>query len=431
MLKLTAILSFVFVLLACSNPSTKDLTPPTLEIVGDTIKITPSSEDYLEVLKAVGCDGYSISIRSGLDENGWGKWITGRKLLFTDKNAFKNYDFSAGILGNYKQIEDGKIKASINFWKNCMDDDLREWLALVDSPEVTYDPSIDHSELEVLGCPFGSANSADWADVSGSGRTITWKAGTTNGRFGWDFSGVDLSDYDRVRIEIESNDATTLTLIMESSDGRNYHDFNFTEPNVFEAELTGANAYWVNEDVTDFDKSKGMQIMLQSIGSTPRETDQHTVVKSIEFLKDVKNENLRIAGASLAPEKAAYVYDEGKIEWQEKGGWVVWNLRGRDLSAYKKVQVVVESDVDVELQLRLFDENKNEVNFGYYSFVTNEDGSKTYTADLCGADASWTTKDGATWGDGWSRRDLVLNVTDENVTQGAVTTVKSVTLVSK
>lgn len=58
------------------------------------------------------------------------------------------------------------------------------------------------SDLSIMGKPFGSLSDK----VVYLGNEIIWPKGTTDGKCGWDLSGYNLSEYDRIRIELESSD---------------------------------------------------------------------------------------------------------------------------------------------------------------------------------------------------------------------------------
>ena len=95
----------------------------------------------------------------------------------------------------------------------------------------------DTSNLDVLGTKFGSFTYKSYA----IGIEIQWVKG---GEFGWNFSGVDLSEYNKVRIELESNTSKDLNLCFRDPNHSNAHWFRFTESNVFEANLTGEVYSW-------------------------------------------------------------------------------------------------------------------------------------------------------------------------------------------
>nr|MCR5189332.1 hypothetical protein [Treponema sp.] len=216
----------------------------------------------------------------------------------------------------------------------------------------------DADELKILGVPFGSQI---WkAKVIGN--EITWPKGLQDGNAGWSFEGIDLSEYDRVRIELESNNASNLKLIISRADGGNWTCFDQTEPNVYEADLSGEGRKW-GLDEGPIDRSKGMRFFLRSDTGKPRSDEQKTVVKSIKFLKGkrIVNENLMIEGAAFGTSGwASNVYDGGVIDWgdgKEKYPCTGWNVKGIDFSEYAKIRIVVEEGTSaLPLTLSLYQE---------------------------------------------------------------------------
>ena len=215
----------------------------------------------------------------------------------------------------------------------------------------------DADELKILGVPFGSQI---WkARITGN--EITWLKGDTGGDAGWNFGGIDLSEYDRVRIEIESNTAAHLGLRICDSEHNNWHGYDMQiEPNVYEVDLSGEGASWLGDNASPFDKSKGLQIFLQT---WDRKKEEKTVVKSIQLLKGkrVVNENLMIEGAAFGTcGWASNVYDGGVIDWgdgKEKYPCTGWNVKGIDFSEYAKIRIVVEEGTSaLPLTLSLYQE---------------------------------------------------------------------------
>lgn len=215
----------------------------------------------------------------------------------------------------------------------------------------------DADELKILGVPFGSQI---WkARITGN--EITWLKGDTGGDAGWNFGGIDLSEYDRVRIEIESNTAAHLGLRICDSEHNNWHGYDMQiEPNVYEVDLSGEGASWLGDNAGPLDKSKGLQIFLQT---WDRKKEEKTVVKSIQFLKGkrVINENLMIEGVAFGTcGWDSNVYDGGVIDWgdgKEKYPCTGWNVKGIDFSEYTKIRIVVEEGTSaLPLTLSLYQE---------------------------------------------------------------------------
>ena len=117
-----------------------------------------------------------------------------------------------------------------------------------------------------------------------SGNTITWLKDFDDCACGWNLSGIDFSEYKKVRIELESYEGTIFLSICNNNWTTTWN-FAFTGDKVFEADLTGeGDSYQVAHKI---DKSQGFKLFLQSyiVGQT-RPADQKVVVKSIEFLKE-------------------------------------------------------------------------------------------------------------------------------------------------
>ncbi len=138
--------------------------------------------------------------------------------------------------------------------------------------------------LTVAGKKLGSVS---W-NASASGDTITWDKNYSNGSCGWDFEGIDLSEYSKVRVAVESSDASNLILIIDGKNRNNHHNFDKqVEPLVWEADLTGEGADYTPPEASPINKAEGLRVFLNSDtrDSQPRGVDQKTVVKSIELLK--------------------------------------------------------------------------------------------------------------------------------------------------
>lgn len=219
----------------------------------------------------------------------------------------------------------------------------------------------DASNLDLLGVQFGSTS---W-QTRIIGNEITWPKGLQDGNAGWSFEGTDLSEYNRVRIELESNNASNLKLIISRADGGNWTCFDQTEPNVYEADLSGEGRKW-GLDEGPIDRSKGMRFFLRSDTGKPRSGEQKTVVKSIQLLKGkrVINENLMIEGVAFGTcGWASNVYDGGVIDWgdgKEKYPCTGWNVKGIDFSEYTKIRIVVEEGTSaLPLTLSLYQEQND------------------------------------------------------------------------
>ncbi len=277
----------------------------------------------------------------------------------------------------------------------------------------------DADELKILGVPFGSQI---WkARITGN--EITWLKGDTDGDAGWNFGGIDLSEYDRVRIEIESNTAAHLGLRICDSEHNNWHGYdNQIEPNVYEVDLSGEGASWLGDNASLFDKSKGLQIFLQT---WDRKKEEKTVVKSIQFLKGKRqiNENLKLLEANFGTSGwNANCYEGGIIEWihsNDKNAGKGWNLKDIDLSQWDKILVELES-TEVPVWLEMVQNNNR---LGGTEIKPN-----VWEVKLDGSEGGSVWPQGAKW-DASKKIDELQIRSNQVSKNGLKTKVKSVTLV--
>ena len=283
----------------------------------------------------------------------------------------------------------------------------------------------DADELKILGVPFGSQI---W-NARIIGNEITWLKGDTGGDAGWNFGGIDLSEYDRVRIEIESNTAAHLGLRICDSEHNNWHGYdNQIEPNVYEVDLSGEGASWLGDNAGPFDKSKGLQIFLQT---WDRKREEKTVVKSIQLLKGkrVINENLMIEGVAFGTCGWDFnVYDGGIIEWKgdDKYACAGWNVKGVDFSKYKKIRIELSPEsANLPLVLR-FVQNNGKCDKQFYPVAPN-----VLEAKLDGSDYDMTSEN-EKWDDSIGIEEICVRLWGAKaVKAGDRTIVKSVTLLKE
>ena len=283
----------------------------------------------------------------------------------------------------------------------------------------------DADELKILGVPFGSQL---W-NARIIGNEITWLKGDTGGDAGWNFGGIDLSEYDRVRIEIESNTAAHLALRICDSEHNNWHSYdNQIEPNVYEVDLSGEGASWLGDNAGPFDKSKGLQIFLQT---WDRKKEEKTVVKSIQLLKGkrVINENLMIEGVAFGTCGWDFnVYDGGIIEWKgdDKYACAGWNVKGVDFSKYKKIRIELSPEsANLPLVLR-FAQNNGKCEKYFYQVAPN-----VLEAKLDGSDYDMTSEN-EKWDDSLGIEEINVRLWGAKaVKAGDRTIVKSITLLKE
>ncbi len=294
-----------------------------------------------------------------------------------------------------------------------------ELLSKEDYPDVSY--------LDLLGIKFGS--SCNQTRIVGN--EITWPKGYQDGNAGWNLEGIDLSEYDRIRVEIESNDATGLHISMTEKDGANYHEFRNSqiEPGVYDADISGEGYSYINEDGTELHKSEGLSIYLHTYTEKPRTKDQKTVVKSVQLLKGkrVANENLMIEGTPFGTaDWYSNVYDGGVIEWQwdgkEKGPCAGWNVKGVDFTKYKKIRIELDPSSDnLHYEIRMA---QGEVSLGF-----NAVSPYVLEANFDGSDYRWRWPKNMSW-------DLAkgideIQIRTEISKKGYKTIVKSVKLIDE
>ena len=137
------------------------------------------------------------------------------------------------------------------------------------------------SELELMGKAFGSVNIQSHI----IGNTIIWAQGSNDCSAGWYLYGIDLSEYNKVRIELEDNEIEKLNLVLADNEWDNWTVFEEVEPNVFEADLSGENRLWGAEKGI-IDRSQGMLIFFHpDCGDKPLYKYFTTTVKSVELIK--------------------------------------------------------------------------------------------------------------------------------------------------
>ena len=288
----------------------------------------------------------------------------------------------------------------------------------------------DADQLKILGVPFGS----QFWNARVIGNEITWQKGTTGGDAGWNFAGIDLSEYDRVRIEIESNNAPRLGLRICDTNHNNWHGYdNQIEPNVYEVDLSGEGASWIGDNAGPFDKSQGLQIFFQTWvdNNKPLPKDYKTVVKSIQLLKGkrVVNENLMIEGAAFGTRGwDSNVYDGGIIEWKgdDKYAAAGWNVKGVDFSKYKKIRIELSPEsANLPLVLR-FVQNNGKCDKQFYPIAPN-----VLEAKLDGSDYDMTSEN-EKWDDSLGIEEINVRLWGAKALKaGDRTIVKSVTLLKE
>lgn len=246
---------------------------------------------------------------------------------------------------NATKILDSSSKTNVKIFLCCGEKDTDKMVNLTSSIPEGFERVT--KPYNVRGVKLGSTK---WqAEVSEN--IITWKKGFDNGNAGWNFSDIDLSAYERVRVEIESSN-TTNSLRIAQGDWSNNHGFEKTGKNVYEAYLSGSNSF--DRDLPPLEPSKGLIICFdQWNNGEPRAEDKTTVVKSIKFFKPGEYDEsgaLSLLGRSLGGIEDNCEIQDNIITWKKgtKEGNAGWNLSGINLSEYASVKITIEK-TDVNL----------------------------------------------------------------------------------
>ena len=246
---------------------------------------------------------------------------------------------------NATKILDSSSKTNVKIFLCCGEKDTDKMVNLTSSIPEGFERVI--KPYNVKGVKLGSAK---W-QTEVSENIITWKKGFDNGNAGWNFSDIDLSAYERVRVEIESSN-TSNSLRIAQGDWSNNHGFRKTGKNVYEAYLSGLNSS--DSDLPPLEPAKGLIIYLdQWNNGEPRAEDKTTVVKSIKFFKPGEYDEsgaLSLLGRSLGGIEDNCEIQDNIITWKKgtKEGNAGWNLSGINLSEYASAKITIEK-TDVNL----------------------------------------------------------------------------------
>ena len=246
---------------------------------------------------------------------------------------------------NAIKILDSSPKTNVKIFLCCGEKDTDKMVNLTSNIPEGFERVT--KPYNVMGVKLGSTK---WqAEVSEN--IITWKKGFDNGNAGWNFSDIDLSAYERVRVEIESSN-TSNSLRIAQGDWSNNHGFEKTGKNVYEAYLSGSNSF--DRDLPPLEPSKGLIICFdQWNNGEPRAEDKTTVVKSIKFFKPGEYDEsgaLSLFGRSLGGIEDNCEIQDNIITWKKgtKEGNAGWNLSGINLSEYASAKITIEK-TDVNL----------------------------------------------------------------------------------
>ena len=279
----------------------------------------------------------------------------------------------------------------------------------------------DNSALNLLGSDFGTCSQ----NAKLNGNEITWAKNQSDCFCGWDLTDIDLSEYDRIRIELESNTAEDLRLVLADPDWGNWDVFTYSEPNVLEADLSGEGGD-CDDPSYRFDKSDGLRIFIGFWINPPYKNERKTVVKSVQLLKgkDAKNENLKLLGSNFGSYAIhAFALKDGIIQWKKtKDGWGLagWKVKGLDFSGYSKIRIELGPEAaqqDIKLKFEQDDDR-----CAYFSAIS----PTVLEANLDGSGNSGD--DGKPWDPSKGINQILIQFS--NLKKDQTTTVKSITLIT-
>ena len=276
------------------------------------------------------------------ENNNWTHLLSDEKMRIpVAQNIKGGQEFEINAI----KILDSSSKTNVKIFLCCGEKDTDKMVNLTSSIPEGFERVT--KPYNVNGVKLGSTK---WqAEVSEN--IITWKKGFDNGNAGWNFSDIDLSAYERVRVEIESSN-TSNSLRIAQGDWSNNHGFEKTGKNVYEAYLSGSNSF--DRDLPPLEPSKGLIICFdQWNNGEPRAEDKTTVVKSIKFFKPGEYDEsgaLSLFGRSLGGIEDNCEIQDNIITWKKgtKEGNAGWNLSGINLSEYASVKITIEK-TDVNL----------------------------------------------------------------------------------
>lgn len=282
---------------------------------------------------------------------------------------------------------------------------------------------VDAGPLDLFGRGFGGIE--DRCEIQDN--TVIWKKGSKEGYAGWDLNGINLSEYDSVRLTLEKTD-TDVNFYITNVDGGNWKNARLVAPNTYEMILTGEGS---NSNEPLLDPSYGARFLIQLWKEKPLKKDMKTIVKSIELIKNAGtiNEHLILEGKEFGSSGYRFfVRDNGVVEWdwdkKEKYPSAGWNVSDVDLSAYRGIRIELES-TDIPTDIRLIQKDDVDCHIGFDAISPT-----VLEASFDGSGCSWSWPQGAKWNpDG---RIEEIHIRAKNISKkGLKTVIKSVTLISK
>lgn len=259
-----------------------------LRIENGILKMNRPGSKFMEYLKSQGCDGYVLSLISGITKDGSSNYLSSRVIKFTAPDAFKDVDFNRELYHVYNSIQDGKIYSVVDYYKNADDETQRIWITKDVSSTVDYDSIYEESDTAILGHKFGTSIGFGGATVSYDG-TIEWsfEDGEEYPAVGWYVENLNLTEWDVIRIEFDSeypDDSLSVNLLQ---DGCRFHyesDYQ-TEANVYEINLDGTNHSFSLPENAALDISKPITDIQIRTHITANEGKKKAKVKSVKLKK--------------------------------------------------------------------------------------------------------------------------------------------------
>lgn len=257
-----------------------------VRIENGVVKMTQPGSKFMEYLKSTGCDGYVLSLISGITKDGSPNYLSGRVIKFTDTDAFKDVDFTYELYRAYESIQDGKIYSVVDYYKNVDDETQRIWITKDVSSTVDYNSIYEESDTAILGHKFGTSYFGASASSDGM---IEWRY-ENNEEYpgaGWFVGNLDLSEWDVIRIEFDSeypDDSLFVSLIQDGCTLDYGSDYQ-AETNVFEINLDGTKSTNKVPEDSVWDTSKPITDILIRTHITANEGTKKAKVKSVELKK--------------------------------------------------------------------------------------------------------------------------------------------------
>lgn len=259
-----------------------------VKIENGIVKINQPGSKFMEFLKSEGCDGYVLSLISGINKDGSSNYLSSRVIKFTAPDAFMDVDFNRELYHVYNSIQDGKIYSVVDYYKNVDDETQRIWITKDVSSTVDYNSIYEESDTAILGHKFGTSIGFGGATVSYDG-TIEWsfEDGEEYPAVGWYVENLNLTEWDVIRIEFDSeypDDSLSVNLLQ---DGCRFHyesDYQ-TEANVYEINLDGTNYSFSLPENAAWDISKPITDIQIRTHITANEGKKKAKVKSVKLKK--------------------------------------------------------------------------------------------------------------------------------------------------